>query len=227
DDEGSPAAPSPLLDDVRDLLEPAPPDPEQRDPLDSAIRRRSLAEVTLTTDEAPTTDELARALAARPRRNGVEIPPELELEPSLQATLRDRLGHAAERAALSPGPITPPPVLEALRERQLFGASTLEGYAVCSYRWFVDHELKPQRLDPDPDPLVHGSVIHRVLETLYREPPGEDPRPRPATPGTWRRRADELTAEFAADAGLGGDDARSAAARARIEALVGGFLGRE
>jgi ATP-dependent helicase/DNAse subunit B len=227
DDEGSPAAPSPLLDDIRDLLEPAPPDPEQRDPLDSAIRRRSLADVTLTTDEAPTTDELARALAARPRRNGVEIPPELELEPSLQATLRDRLRRAAERAELSPGPITTPAVLEALRERQLFGASTLEGYAVCSYRWFVDHELTPQRLDPDPDPLVHGSVIHRVLETLYREPPGEDPRPRPASLGTWRRRAAELTAEFAADAGLGGDDARSAAARARIEALVGGFLGRE
>ncbi|MGH2990659.1 MAG: PD-(D/E)XK nuclease family protein, partial [Solirubrobacterales bacterium] len=39
--------------------------------------------------------------------------------------------------------------------------------------------------------------------------------------------AAELTATLAADAGLGGEDARSATARARIEALVGGFLGRE
>jgi ATP-dependent helicase/DNAse subunit B len=66
-----------------------------------------------------------------------------------------------------------------------------------------------------------------VLEELYRDPPGPDPRPRPNTLAAWRGRAAELTATLAADAGLGGEDARSAAARARIEALVGGFLGRE
>jgi ATP-dependent helicase/DNAse subunit B len=227
DDEGAPAAPSPLLDDVRDLLEPAPPEPDEPDPLDSIIRRRTLADVTLTTDQASTPDELARALAARPRRNGVEVPAELKLGHSLEQTLRSRLDRAAERAELSPGPIRTPAVIDALRDRRLFGASTLEGYALCSYRWFVDHELGPQGLDPDPDPLVHGSVIHLVLESLYRDPPGPDPRPRPDSLGAWRARAAELTTEFAADAGLGSDDARSAAARARIEALVGGFLGRE
>ena len=227
DDEGAPAARSPLLDDVRDLLEPPPPGPDERDPIDAEIRRRTLADVTLTPDSAPTPDELARALAATPRRNGVEIPAALELEPSLAEALRRRLETAAERSELSPGPIRTPAVLEALRARELFGASTLEGYALCSYRWFVDHELGPRGLDPDPDPLLHGSVIHGVLEELYRDPPGPDPRPRPNTLAAWRGRAAELTATLAADAGLGGEDARSAAARARIEALVGGFLGRE
>jgi ATP-dependent helicase/DNAse subunit B len=227
DDEGAPAARSPLLDDVRDLLLPTPPRPDQPDPLDSEIRRRTLADVTLLPDSAPTPDELARALAASPRRNGVEIPAGLELEHPLVEALRGRLDRAAELAELCPGPIRTPAVLDALRERELFGASTLEGYALCSYRWFVDHELGPQRLDPDPDPLLYGSMIHRVLEELYRNPPGPDPRPRPDSLGAWRRRAAELTASFAADDALGGDDPRSAAARARVEALVGGFLGRE
>jgi ATP-dependent helicase/DNAse subunit B len=227
DDEGTPAARSPLLDDVRDLLAPAPPQPDERDPLDAEVRRRTLADVMLTTAQASTPDELARALAARPRRNGVELPAGLELEHSLEQAMRRRLERAADRAELSPGPLRIPAVIDALRERQLFGASTLEGYALCSYRWFVDHELVPQGLDPDPDPLVHGSVIHRVLESLYRDPPGPEPRPRPDSLGAWRARAAELTSEFAADAGLGSDDARSAASRARIDALVGGFLGRE
>ena len=227
DDEGTPAARSPLLDDVRDLLEPAPPAPEEPDPLDSEVRHRTLADVVLAPDAAPTPNVLARALAAMPRRNGVEVPAGLELDDSLAAALRARLERAADRADLSPGPIRTTAVLDALRDRPLFGASTLEGYALCSYRWFVDHELKPRGLDPDPDPLLHGSVIHRVLEELYRDPPGAAPRPTPDSLAAWRRRASELTTELAADAGLGGDDARGAAARARVEALVGGFLARD
>jgi ATP-dependent helicase/DNAse subunit B len=227
DDEGAPAARSPLLDDVRDLLEPAPPAADEPDPLDSEIRRRTLADVVLAAGSAPTPDELARAIAAAPRRNGVEVPAELELERALADALRERLERAAERADLSPGPIQTPAVLDELRARELFGASTLEGYALCSYRWFVDHELGPRGLDPDPDPLLHGSVIHRVLEELYRDPPGPGSRPTPESLAAWRRRAAELTSALAADAGLGGGDARSAASRARVEALVGGFLGRD
>jgi ATP-dependent helicase/DNAse subunit B len=66
-----------------------------------------------------------------------------------------------------------------------------------------------------------------VLERLYREPPGPDPLPRPATLAAWRSRAAELVSELAPDAGLGAGDARGATSRARIEALVGGFLERE
>ena len=31
---------------------------------------------------------------------------------------------------------------------KLFGPSTLEEYALCPYRWFIGHELNPQRIGP-------------------------------------------------------------------------------
>jgi ATP-dependent helicase/DNAse subunit B len=230
DDEGATASPSPLLDDVRDLVATAPPASGERDPFEDAVRRRSLADVTVSPVDAPSADQLARSLAAAPRRDGIEVPEGLEISAELRESLRRRLECAAEMSAPRsryPGPLQTPAVVEALAARQLFGASTLEEYALCSYRWFVDHELGPRRLDPDPDPLVQGSIIHRVLEELYRSPPGPDPVPRPGTVAVWKRRAGELAGKFAAESGLGGEDARSATSRARIEALVGGFLERE
>jgi ATP-dependent helicase/DNAse subunit B len=63
DEEGNPQAESFFVEDVRDLLEPDPPQ-----------RTRSLSEVTWDPAEAPTAAELERALAASgPRR--VEAPP--------------------------------------------------------------------------------------------------------------------------------------------------------
>jgi ATP-dependent helicase/DNAse subunit B len=230
DDEGATASPSPLLDDVRELVAPAPPASGEPDPVDDAVRRRSLADVTVSPPDAPSADQLARSLAAAPRRNGIEVPDGLELSAELHESLRRRLENAARttaRRSRYPGPLETPAVVESLTKRPLFGASTLEEYALCSYRWFVDHELGPRGLDPDPDPLVQGSIIHRVLEELYRSPPGSDPVPRPGTVAAWRRRAGELAHELAAESGLGGEDARSATGRARIEALVGGFLERE
>jgi ATP-dependent helicase/DNAse subunit B len=230
DDEGATASPSPLLDDVRELVAPAPPASGEPDPVDDAVRRRSLADVTVSPPDAPSADQLARSLAAAPRRNGIEVPDGLELSAELHESLRRRLENAARttaRRSRYPGPLETPAVVESLTKRPLFGASTLEEYALCSYRWFVDHELGPRGLDPDPDPLVQGSIIHRVLEELYRSPPGSDPLPRPGTVAAWRRRAGELANELAAESGLAGEDARSATSRARIEALVGGFLERE
>ena len=230
DDEGATASRSPLLDDVRELVEPAPQSSGGPDPLDREVRRRSLADVTVDPSAAPSADALARALATRARRDGIEVPDGLEISAELSESLRRRLEDAAEASARRsrfPGPIETRAVLEALAERRLFGASTLEEYALCSYRWFVDHELDPRGLDPDPDPLLQGSIIHRVLEELYRAPPGPDPVPRPGSVAAWRRRAGELANELAAEVGLGGEDARAASARARIEALVGGFVERE
>ena len=52
---------------------------------------------------------------------------------------------------------------------------------MCPYRWFVDHELKPQRIDPRRRRLTAGQIAHKVLERLYAEQPGEERRPTPAT----------------------------------------------
>ncbi len=88
-----------------------------------------------------------------------------------------------------------PAVLAELGAVPAFGASTLEGFDVCSYRWFVDHELGPAAARPGPRPADPGGLIHAVLERLYREPPGGDALPRPATSSAWLERGRELVAE--------------------------------
>jgi ATP-dependent helicase/DNAse subunit B len=231
DDEGAEAARSPFLDDVRDLLAP-PPANGGPDPLDRLVLRRRLGDVTFPPGEAPSMDELARSLAASGGR-GHKIAagtPELGLNADDADRLAARLDAAATRVRrkrLEPGPLSVPAVLDELKARELFAASTLEEYALCSYRWFVQHELTPQTLEPEPEALAQGSVIHAVLEELYRDPPGGAPLPRPQTLDDWRRRASELVASRAAEHGLGADDARGVTSRARMTALIGGFLERE
>lgn len=231
DDEGAEAAASPFLDDVRDLLAP-PPAEGKRDSLDRLVLRRRLGEVVFAPADAPSLDELGRSLASFGALggDGVTVPAELGVadEDAKRLTARLRAAKArVSRPHLEPGPLSVPAVLDELRARELFGASTLEEYALCSYRWFVQHELSPETLDPEPEARAQGSVIHSVLEELYRDPPGGIPLPRPETLEAWRRRAFELIAAHASDHGLGGADARAVTARARMVALIGGFLERE
>ena len=94
-----------------------------------------------------------------------------------------------------PGPLRSPAVLEDMRSRRTFSANSLEGWVTCSYRWFVDHELSPQRLDPTADPLWLGGIVHATLERLYADPPGDDSIPRPRDVARWQRRFGELLGE--------------------------------
>jgi ATP-dependent helicase/DNAse subunit B len=203
DDEGGATARSPFVDEVRELLAPAlPPDPEQRDEtLISEAGGRGLAESVFTPGAAPSERELARAEA-------------------LLGT--DRLPD--ER--LRPGPLRLDPVRERMRAMDLFGPSTLEEYAVCPYRWFVQHELKPLRIGPEEEALNAGSVAHKVLELLYDEPPGDERKPTPATLDEWQRRARELVHEVGPER-LPRERPDTAAALRRVEGLVHAFLSDE
>jgi hypothetical protein len=145
------------------------------------------------------------------------------MAPTEAALARARAAEAASRA---PGPIANPDVLAALTGVPAYGGTTLEGFDVCSYRWFVSHELDPQALDPAPDPLVQGGLMHVVLERLYRERPGGDPLPRSGSLGAWTGRARGLVAELAAERGLGAHPAERAIVR-RVEGLLVRFLGDE
>ena len=133
---------------------------------------------------------------------------------------------AAEAASRAPGPLANPAVLAALAAVPAYGGTTLEGFDLCSYRWFVSHELDPQPLDPTPDPLVQGGLMHAVLERLYGERPGGDPLPRPGSLGAWIGRARQLVGELAGERGLGGHPAERAIAR-RVEGLLARFLADE
>jgi ATP-dependent helicase/DNAse subunit B len=221
DDDGQVLAPSPFLDDVRDLLYPgvgAPPP--------APARRRGLDKVTFDPADAPTPDELARSLAARGRGGHEALLRDLGVPADVAAPLLERLGSAARSVNGLPGPLVASPVLEALAARQHYGASTLEEFAVCSYRWFVRHELEPQDIEPDPEPLTQGAILHEVLERLYREPPGRDAVPRPGDLEAWLERARELLAEVADRRGLA-QDALGRVGRWRMAALIERFLDRE
>ena len=85
-----------------------------------------------------------------------------------------------------------------MREIELFGPSTLEEYALCPYRWFIGHELRPQRIGPEDEPLTSGSIAHKVLEALYDEPPGPVPRTTPESLDVCHAPAPERITERAA-----------------------------
>jgi ATP-dependent helicase/DNAse subunit B len=196
DENGVAEARSPFLDEVRRLLEPEPPEVGDIDPVE--------AELTIARDLTQVGLSPGRAPSAA------------ELEGARRA----------EAASRAPGPLSNPAVLGALAAVPAYGGTTLEGFDVCSYRWFVSHELDPQPLDPAPDPLVQGGLMHAVLDRLYRERPGGDPLPRPTSLGAWTGRARELAAEVAAERGLGAHPAERAIAR-RVEGLLARFLADE
>ncbi len=220
DEDGRARDPSIFVEEVLDLLDgsangSAPP-----------VRRRGLGDVVFAPQDAPSEGELARSLAALGPA-AAEALAALELDGAQAAELGATVEEARARAAFLPGPLTLEPVLERLRDRDGFGASTLEGYAVCPYRWFVDHELAPQNLEPKSESLIQGGVVHRALQRLYADPPADGPLPRPDTLTSWLRRAGELLDAALAESELGGAGAAAKAARERLLALVRGHLERE
>jgi ATP-dependent helicase/DNAse subunit B len=219
DENGAAEAPSPFLEDVRQMLEPS----------EVGAHGRGLAEVVHRLGEAPSETELARTIAAR----GAGADPERLLalagaEAEITDRIRDRLASArsAEAATRAPGPLSNPAVLASLAEVHAYGGTTLEGFDVCSYRWFVSHELSPQPLDPPPDPLLQGGIVHRALHSLYEERPGGDPIPRPGSLTAWTTRSRELVGEIATASGLGSHPAERAML-ARVEGLLARFLKEE
>jgi RecB family exonuclease len=229
DENGGAEARSPLLDDVRRLLAPAPSATPPDEVEEAITHSRDLARVVEPLAGAPSEDELARSLATHGR--GAEAAALLSaasVEGPLAARLlaRHEAARRAEAASRAPGPLRNPAVLAALAAVPAYGGTTLEQFDVCSYRWFADHELDPQPLDPVPDPLVQGGLMHAALERLYKERPGGDPLPRPGSLPAWIARGRELVTAIVAERELGTHPAELAMAR-RVERLLERFLAEE
>ncbi len=218
DDDGAAEAPSPFLEEIDRLAA-----------IEAEPRGRGLADVAFPVGDAPSETELARAIAVHG--------PAADVDGMLAVAaaagdagegVRTRLhtAHLAEAATRAPGPLSNPAVLDALGDVHAYGGTTLEGFDLCSYRWFVSHELSPQPLDPVPDPLVQGGIVHAVLHSLYSERPGGEPLPRPDSVDAWIERSSELVDEIAARRGLGTHPADRAAV-ARVEGLLARFLREE
>jgi len=105
--------------------------------------RRPLAHVVWDPAQAPTARERARALAAT---RAPLVGDEPEPERSLGELARSRLRHA-----------------------EILSAGALESYADCPVRWFVERELRPAPLEPEPEPISRGNLMHTVLERLLSE----------------------------------------------------------
>ncbi|MGH2981139.1 MAG: PD-(D/E)XK nuclease family protein, partial [Solirubrobacterales bacterium] len=82
----------------------------------------------------------------------------------------------------------------------------------------------PRPLDPSPDPLVQGGLMHKSLELLYKEAPGEDKLPRPGDLDVWVRRGREIVEEVTGELT---DHPADRAMRRRVERLLVAFLRRE
>jgi RecB family exonuclease len=230
DENGAAESRSPLLEEVRALISPPAPADGGADPVEDTITRvRGLADVVAPLAEAPSVDELARALAASgPNADPTVLLSSVGIGGDLGTLLEARLARArrAMTAARAPGRFTNPAVLDSLAAVEAYGGTTLELFDECSYRWFAGHELDPQPLDPVPDPLVQGGLFHSVVERLYGERPGGDALPRPGSLTLWNERARALLSEQLAEREVGGHPAERAMAR-RVERLLERFLGEE
>ncbi len=228
DEVGAAQARSPLIDDLRRILAP-PPTGEGSDELEATLTRdRGLADVVHAPSEAPSEDELARSIASlRDEDPSLEALREACPGELIRTRVRSRLeaARAAEAATRGPGPLRNPAVIERLRSVRAYGGTTLESFDLCSYRWFADHELRPTALDPIPDAIVGGGLMHAALERLYGERPGGERQPSPASLPAWEERGRELVTELSAER-LGESPPERAISTA-IERLLVRFLGEE
>jgi ATP-dependent helicase/DNAse subunit B len=67
------------------------------------------------------------------------------------------------------GPLREERVVAELRERALWSASSLESWAGCPVKWFVERLLRADDIDPTPEPIARGALAHAALkDTLER-----------------------------------------------------------
>jgi RecB family exonuclease len=149
---------------------------------------RLLAEVTWPPATAPTPHELRRARAAA--------------------------DHEPEPAGLgAPGTGA---VRELLGARGPEPARAIETFALCGVRWLIESVLRPEPLEPDPEPMRRGSVAHAVLEQALRRLRERTGSAR-LVPATLPAALEELRGAMAELRGWRRGGARSAAALRALE----------
>ena len=121
---------------------------------DWLARRRSrlLADVVWTPEQAPTAHERELAHAAL-------LAPAVLPQQHATAVLGER-------------------ALGQVRHTRVVSAGALELFAACPVRWLIERQLRAEDLEPDPEALTRGSLMHAVLERVIADLGG------PLTPAT-------------------------------------------
>lgn len=223
DETGATEHPSPLIAAVEDLFAR---DEEDQPRIMTGGKLGS--DIVFPAQDAPTPDELSRTFAAAAAETG-EI---AERVPGLEAGLAERIeariteARVAEERTRSFGTLSDR-VLPALVGEPVFGATDLEAYASCPYRWFIEREVRPGPFEPDPEYLAMGTVVHDSLEAIYENHPGEIPRPE--TIEGWLAEVPALVEQHAADdrVRLDSDSVTHASLRRRAILLISTHLKKE
>jgi ATP-dependent helicase/DNAse subunit B len=117
-------------------------------------------------------------------------------------------------------------VLHELRTRRLWSASSLETWASCPVKWFVERMLRAEDLDPDPEPIARGGLAHAALkdtlEHLCRQTGSA--RLTPATLGSARRLLREALERHAEDFPLSVAPERVPGVRRRLQVDLERYL---
>jgi superfamily I DNA/RNA helicase len=106
------------------------------------------------------------------RERGTRLLAEVTWPPATAPTPHElRRAQAAAQRVPEPSALAPPgsgAVLESFAARGPEAARGLETFAACGVRWLVESVLKPERAEPDPEPMRKGSLAHAVLEATLR-----------------------------------------------------------
>ncbi len=67
-----------------------------------------------------------------------------------------------------PGSLTDADVLADLAARPAWPGRAIEQWIGCPVKWFIEQQLHPNAIEPDPTAMLRGSLYHDVLEQVLR-----------------------------------------------------------
>lgn len=151
DDDGVAEARSLFVDDVVDLFEEGLEERRASRPL-GAVGWPGFA-------QGAAMDGLSRARGRGAQNPAADATP--TVAPGEHTPMPDR----GPRRPSPLAPLSDEVLTEELREH-VWSASSLEVWAECPVKWFVQRMLRAEDLDPDPEPLARGGVAHAVLKDV-------------------------------------------------------------
>jgi ATP-dependent helicase/DNAse subunit B len=156
DEDGNLVVASPFLDDVAALF-----GAQWR----AGRRRRLLADVVWDVADAPSPREFELAQAFGGAQVAIRTRAARAPGGVTDSTGADELATYATYSTDATYVLSPEAMTH-VRHSNVVSAGALEAFAACPVRWLAERQLDFRDLEPEPEPLTRGSVIHTVLEQV-------------------------------------------------------------